>query len=68
MAEDAEENSGVPQKFCPNCGSSNIDWTLPQTWSKWQCRDCGYIGAFIVEDGRIADQIQKEYRERQQGE
>ena len=51
-------------KFCPNCGSTNIEWTLPITWSKWQCKDCGYIGALIVEDGKIADQIKKDYIEK----
>ena len=30
-------------KFCPRCGSDNIEWVLPQTWSKWECRNCGYI-------------------------
>ena len=48
-------------KFCPNCGSKNIDWVLPQTWSKYDCKDCGYIGAFIIEDGEIADEIKREY-------
>jgi ribosomal protein L37AE/L43A len=52
------------KRFCPNCGSQNIDWVLPQTWSKWRCKDCGYIGALIIEDGSIADQIRKEYLER----
>ena len=48
-------------KFCPKCGSKKIDWVLPQTWSKYECKDCGYIGAFIIEDGKIADEITKEY-------
>ena len=48
-------------RFCPRCGSKNIDWILPQDWSKWECKDCGYIGAFIVEDGKIADELKKEY-------
>lgn len=48
-------------KFCPKCGSSNIEWTLPHTWSKWECRNCGYIGVFIIDDGKIADEIRKEY-------
>jgi hypothetical protein len=26
---------------------------VPQTWSKWECEDCGYIGAVIIENGRI---------------
>ena len=48
-------------KFCPKCGSKNIDWVLPQTWSKYECKDCGYIGAFIIEDGEMADEIREEY-------
>jgi len=48
-------------KFCPNCGSTNIDWLIPYDRQKWQCKDCGYIGAFIVEDGKMADIIRKEY-------
>jgi len=48
-------------KFCPKCGSKNIDWVLPQTRSKYDCKDCGYIGAFIIENGEIADEIREEY-------
>ena len=53
--------TGDYMKFCPKCGSSNIEWVIPQTWSKWECRKCGYIGVFIIEDGKIADEIRKEY-------
>jgi rubredoxin len=48
-------------KFCPNCGSKNIDWVLPQTWSKYECKDCGYIGVFVIEDGKISEKIREEY-------
>ena len=48
-------------KFCPRCGSKNIDWVLPQLWSKYECKDCGYIGSLIVEDGKMADEVAKEY-------
>lgn len=48
-------------KFCPKCGSKNIDWPLPYDRQKWECKDCGYIGAFIVEDGKLADVIHNEY-------
>ena len=48
-------------KFCPKCGSKNIDWVLPQIWGKYECKDCGYMGAFIIDDGKIADHIKKEY-------
>jgi predicted RNA-binding Zn-ribbon protein involved in translation (DUF1610 family) len=50
-------------KFCPRCGSPNIYWArgLPQLWSIWECRNCGYYGAFIVEDGKMSQKIQEEY-------
>ena len=51
-------------KFCPMCGSSNIEWVLPQTWSKWECRDCGYVGSFIIEDSSIAEEIRRDYLRR----
>ncbi len=50
-------------KFCPR-------WDLQKhllgprpatTWSIWECRNCGYHGAFIVEDGKMATKIQEEY-------
>lgn len=55
-------------KFCPRCGSKNVDWVLPQTWSKWECKDCGWTGSFIVEDGKMADEIRKEYEKNQHRE
>jgi len=50
-------------KFCPKCGSTNIFWArgLPQLWSIWECRECGYMGAFIVEDSKLADKIRKDH-------
>lgn len=52
-------------RFCPKCGSTDIDWVLPQDWSKWECKKCGYIGAFIIEDGKIAKEISEEYLKKQ---
>lgn len=51
-------------KFCPRCGSPNIEWVLPQDWSKWDCKDCGYIGPLIIEDGKIAEELRNEYQKR----
>jgi DNA-directed RNA polymerase subunit M len=53
-------------KFCPKCGSTNIYWAsgLAQLWSIWECRNCGYYGAFIVEDGRLAQKLQEDYAKR----
>jgi len=49
-------------KFCPECGSPNIEWVLPQVWSKWRCKDCGYIGVLILEDGEIAAELRKKWK------
>lgn len=48
-------------KYCPRCGSLNIEWVLPQDWSKWECKHCGYIGPMVIEDGKLADEIKKDY-------
>ena len=48
-------------KFCPKCGSINVDWVLPYDRQKWKCKDCGYIGALIVEDGKMAEGVRREY-------
>lgn len=50
-------------KFCPKCGSREVFWAsgLPQFWSVWQCRECGYRGPFILEDGKLASKIRKDY-------
>lgn len=49
-------------KYCPRCGSARVEWVLPQDWSKWECKDCGYIGPVIIENGEIAEQIRKDYQ------
>jgi len=53
-------------KFCPKCGSPNITFAVFFKPSIWRCLDCGYEGAFIVEEsmpveknrGRIADSLE----------
>jgi predicted RNA-binding Zn-ribbon protein involved in translation (DUF1610 family) len=53
-------------KFCPKCGSTDVFWAqgMPQFWSLWQCRNCGYRGAFILEDGNLATKLQEEWENR----
>ena len=55
-------------KFCPTCGSTNIFWAsgLPQLWSLWECRECGYKGALILEDGKMAAKLRKEWKKKHQ--
>lgn len=53
-----------PKKHCPNCGSERVRWAsgLPQLWSVYECLDCGYLGALVVEDGKIAEKIRARWR------
>jgi ribosomal protein L37AE/L43A len=50
-------------KFCPKCGSTDVSWAsgLAQLWSIWECRNCGYRGAFILEDGKLSHILREEY-------
>ena len=50
-------------KFCPRCGSKELGWPLPHDRQKWECKECGYVGAFIIEDGAMAEEIRKDYNE-----
>jgi predicted RNA-binding Zn-ribbon protein involved in translation (DUF1610 family) len=49
--------------YCPTCGSTNMFWAsgLPQLWSLWECRECGYKGALVLEDGKLAEKLRKEW-------
>jgi ribosomal protein L37AE/L43A len=49
-------------KFCPKCGSTNVNFLIYFRPSIWKCLDCGYEGALIVEDGKLADKIQERYQ------
>ena len=49
--------------FCPHCGSEDISWAsgLPHLGSLYDCRDCGYHGSLIVEDGQLASKTREEF-------
>jgi len=58
-------------KFCPQCGSTDIYYAsgLPQIWSIWECRRCGYRGPVVVEDGELGKKLSEDWeREHPQGE
>ncbi len=40
----------VTVKKCPNCGSTNIKWVVPQLGQLYECFNCGYRGALIIEE------------------
>lgn len=52
----------LKKKFCPVCGSDNIKWQIPQNWSVWECHNCGYVGAIVVEEEELARELQEEYK------
>lgn len=37
---------------------------LPQLWSLWECRNCGYRGALILEDGELGEKLRKEWNKK----
>jgi hypothetical protein len=53
-------------KFCPKYGSSDVFWAsgLPQLWSVWECRNCGYRGALILEDSKLAAKLRSEWQKK----
>ena len=63
-----ENKLKTEMKFCPRCGSTNIYYGsgLPQIWSIWECRNCGYRGPLIVEDGDLALRLREDW-EKEQG-
>ena len=46
-------------KCCPKCGSTNVNFLVFYRPSIWKCLDCGYEGAFIIEDGGLVEKMQE---------
>ena len=61
-----EEKLEGRMKFCPKCGSSNLNVLVFYRPSVWKCLDCGYEGAFILEDSKLAEKLQEQYRKTKQ--
>jgi predicted RNA-binding Zn-ribbon protein involved in translation (DUF1610 family) len=60
--KDKAKKKPFTEKFCPRCGSTDIYWAqgMPQLWSTWDCKNCCYHGAFILEDGTLAEKLREE--------
>lgn len=58
------EKSHNRVKYCPTCGSTNIFWAsgMPQLWSVWECKECGYRGALVIEDGDLGAKLREEWK------
>jgi len=35
---------------------------LPQLWSIWECKKCGYRGALVIEDVELAETLEQRHR------
>ncbi|WNZ30492.1 MAG: hypothetical protein IAX21_06440 [Candidatus Bathyarchaeota archaeon] len=66
QTQTAEQIKQVPNriKYCPRCGSTKVFWGsgLPQLWSLWECKNCGYKGALILEDGKLGQKLREEWQ------
>ncbi len=47
----------MAKKYCPVCGSDKIRWVMPEMWSIYECEECGYRGALIIEDVDLAKKL-----------
>jgi len=64
MAKSKEQEEVMERiRFCPKCGSTNISFRVFYRPSVWKCLHCGYEGALIIEDGTVAGELRKRYRE-----
>lgn len=53
----------MTKHVCPRCGSTNVEWIIPQNWSKWECRDCSYTGPIIEADDDLIAEIKADWEE-----
>lgn len=39
----------ITKKFCPNCGSNDVELIAGGITGSWMCRNCGYSGSVFPE-------------------
>lgn len=63
MVGRSSKNSGE-EIYCPECGSHRLHYFvgLRAGWI-YVCKDCGYQGAVVIEDGDLAKEIRKNWIE-----
>ncbi|MFB6292205.1 MAG: hypothetical protein ABEI58_02315 [Candidatus Nanohaloarchaea archaeon] len=53
---------GDEKRFCPNCGSKDVDpvhrelWGFSKNPDVWECNDCGYTG-LVPEEGEEVEEV-----------
>ena len=55
-------------KYCPKCGSQNINVVVFYRPSIWKCLNCGYEGPVILENGSIAGKLREKFESRGSGQ
>lgn len=63
MSSEKEAPAKKKAKFCPRCGSTELFFAsgLPQMWSLWDCRHCGYRGPVVLEDSGLAEKVREDW-------
>ncbi|MCD6144930.1 MAG: hypothetical protein J7J03_00800 [Methanosarcinales archaeon] len=47
---ESEKSRAHTVLICPQCGSRNVTyWLGLKAGCQYQCKDCGYVGAFVIE-------------------
>ncbi|MCD6414855.1 MAG: hypothetical protein J7L23_04500 [Candidatus Diapherotrites archaeon] len=55
------------KKFCPVCGSTELIYgILGTTANYYECKNCGYRGPIIIQDGRLAEKLKDRYEKKNQ--
>ncbi|MCG7850601.1 MAG: hypothetical protein MIO93_15695 [ANME-2 cluster archaeon] len=51
--EEASHNRAITVLTCPDCGSTNVTYYMGlKTGVQYQCKDCDYVGTFIIEQDK----------------
>ena len=58
ILKDPDDKQRNMTKFCPKCGSAELNY-LPWLGEIYVCRNCGYQGALVIEDGELAREIRE---------
>jgi len=56
------KTSSEHTKYCPKCGSPNLNFLIYFRPSLWKCLDCNYEGAFVLEGEELAAKIKEHYQ------
>lgn len=60
VREEAEKPRG--DLHCPECGSHRLYYFVGlRAGQIFVCKDCGYQGPVVIEDGKISEEIRKDW-------